>query len=68
MRLYAFLRDTGFPVIDRFNDIMTSFEYRALVNAWVVLNSFEEPSTGVFRAIYDELTREASAKITEEAR
>lgn len=68
VRLYAFLRDTGFPVIDRFNDIMTSFEYRALVNAWVVLNSFEEPSTGVFRAIYDELTREVSAKITEEAR
>ena len=54
-RLYDFLKATGFPMIDQFNEVMTSFEYRALVNAWVVLNSFEAPSSGVFRAIYEEL-------------
>ncbi|MCG2869493.1 MAG: hypothetical protein L7H10_01945 [Vulcanisaeta sp.] len=55
-RLYRFLRETGFPLIDRFfEELQTSFEYRALVNAWVILNSYEPPSTGVFRKIYNEL-------------
>lgn len=54
-RLYRFLRETGFPLIDRFfEDVRTSFEYRALVNAWVVLNCYEVPSTGVFRKLYNE--------------
>lgn len=68
MRLYAFLKATGFPMIDQFNEIVTSFEYRALVNAWVVLNSFEVASGGVFRTIYDELAREVAEHIIEGAR
>ncbi len=67
MRLHKFLRDTGFPIIDRFNDIKLSFEYRALINAWVVLNSFEEPNSGVFRAIYDELVSMFSKEALERA-
>ncbi|WP_243670672.1 hypothetical protein [Vulcanisaeta sp. JCM 16161] len=67
MRLYAFLKATGFPMTDQFNEIVTSFEYRALVNAWVVLNSFELPGSGVFRSIYDELAGEVSERVIENA-
>ncbi|GGI68626.1 tRNA-ribosyltransferase [Vulcanisaeta souniana JCM 11219] len=66
-RLYEFLRSTGFPVLDRFDDIKLSFEYRALVNAWVVLNSFEKPGSGVFRNIYDEVTNELAKEVLERA-
>lgn len=42
-RLYRHLRDSGFPLVDGFSDfrarLAASFEYRALVNAWVVLES-----------------------------
>ncbi len=65
-KLHGFLKSTGFPMIDQFSSISTSFEYRALVNAWVVLNSFEEPSGGVFRAIYEELVQEVAGQIAEE--
>ncbi|AFA40756.1 hypothetical protein Pogu_2729 [Pyrobaculum oguniense TE7] len=42
--LYNFLQATGFPVLDDFySRIKISFEYRALVNAWVVLKSWAEP-------------------------
>ena len=67
-RLYEFLKVTGFPMIDQFNEISTSFEYRALVNAWVVLNSFEAPGSGVFRVIYDEFVREVVEQVVEGAR
>ncbi|MFB6470382.1 MAG: hypothetical protein TU36_004000 [Vulcanisaeta sp. AZ3] len=61
-RLYDFLGKTGFPLIDRFDDVRTSFEYRALVNAWVVLNSSEAPSSGVFKKMYDEITSMANTQ------
>ncbi|WP_243678311.1 hypothetical protein [Vulcanisaeta distributa] len=68
-RLYAFLKATGFPMINQFNEIATSFEYRALVNAWVVLNSFEVPGgSGVFRAMYEEFAREVVEQVIEGAR
>lgn len=42
--LYTFLKNTGFPALDDFYQrLSTSFEYRALVNAWVVLHSREPP-------------------------
>ncbi|WP_069806740.1 hypothetical protein [Vulcanisaeta thermophila] len=56
LELRDYLFRTGFPLVDRFDDVRGSFEYRALVNAWVVLTSFEEPRHGVFRRIYQELT------------
>ncbi len=67
MRLYEFLNRTGFPILDRFEDLQSSFEYRALINAWVVLNSYEIPNTGVFRRIYEEFANKLIAEeITKE--
>ncbi len=50
--LREFLRRTGFPLLDRFDEIRTSFDYRALVNAWVVLHSYEEPKSPTFNRLY----------------
>ncbi|MGC9049933.1 tRNA-ribosyltransferase [Pyrobaculum sp.] len=52
--LYHFLRETGFPALDGFYErIKTSFEYRALVNAWVVTRSWTQPPrTPVFKKLY----------------
>lgn len=51
--LYSFLKRTGFPYLNKFPDALyTSFEYRALINAWVVLVSRDEPRSGVFKSIY----------------
>ena len=48
-----FLRETKFPYLDKYPEYMrTSFEYRALINAWVVLLSRGEPRAGVFKKIY----------------
>ncbi|MCI4464677.1 MAG: tRNA-ribosyltransferase [Thermoproteus sp.] len=56
--LYMFLKATGFPALDGFDDyvarLKTSFEYRALVNAWIVLRSREPPRSAVFRKLYQE--------------
>ncbi|MEL9990560.1 MAG: tRNA-ribosyltransferase [Thermoproteus sp.] len=56
--LYEFLKATGFPALDGFADflgrIKASFEYRALVNAWVVLNSRVPPRSQAFRRLYVE--------------
>lgn len=52
--LYVFLRDTGFPLINDYpSKLYTSFEYRALVNAWVTLKSRSEPRGRGFRSMYE---------------
>ncbi len=51
-QLCQYLAKTGFPQLDGFYDrIAKSFEYRALVNAWVVLKSEEEPRSPTFRKL-----------------
>jgi queuine/archaeosine tRNA-ribosyltransferase len=54
-QLYDWLKRTGFPV-DGYDDfsarLKASFEYRALVNAWVVLRSREPPRSPAFKALY----------------
>ncbi|MEM1804186.1 MAG: hypothetical protein QXR80_06790, partial [Desulfurococcaceae archaeon] len=52
--LYRFLKETGFPALDGFYEkIRTSFEYRALVNAWVVVKSWTQtPKAPAFKKLY----------------
>ena len=56
--LYEFLRSTDFPPLDGFLDFLgrlkASFEYRALVNAWVVAKSRTPPRSQAFRKLYVE--------------
>ncbi|MGC8973503.1 MAG: tRNA-ribosyltransferase [Thermoproteus sp.] len=58
VELYRFLKSSGFPVLDGFEDyiarLKASFEYRALVNAWIVLRSREPPRSKVFQKLYQE--------------
>ncbi len=53
-RIYNFLRETNFPLIGDFWKICTDFEYRALVNAWIVIHSEELPRCRSFLKIYRE--------------
>ncbi len=55
--LKRFLSSTGFPLIHRFESIYTSFEYRALVNAYVIMRSREKPRSRTFERIYNNLIR-----------
>jgi len=52
--LRAFLAQTGFPALtpDFRRRLAESFEYRALVNAWVVLHSRTPPRSPAFRRLY----------------
>lgn len=51
--LYQYLKETGFPHLQDFHTrIQTSFEYRALVNAWVVLHPTRHPRPRAFYQIY----------------
>ncbi|WP_231818699.1 tRNA-ribosyltransferase [Thermoproteus tenax] len=54
--LYAYLRSSGFPLLDGYDDfksrLRASFEYRALVNAWVILRSRSPPRSAVFKKLY----------------
>ncbi len=50
-----FLLKTGFPLVDSFDRVFTSFEYRALVNAYVVMHSREPPRSPTFRKIYEQV-------------
>lgn len=34
--LYRSLRDSGFPFLDRFNELLGSFRGRAIINAWII--------------------------------
>ncbi len=65
--LYNFLRSRGFPLIDRFECIFTSFEYRALVNCFVILHSREPPRSRVFSKLFNEIAelvrRESLAEV-----
>ncbi|MFN3804820.1 MAG: tRNA-ribosyltransferase [Pyrobaculum sp.] len=54
--LYHFLRETGFPLADAFFERLNRFEYRALVNAWVVLRPERPPRPTEFRKLYNTLT------------
>ncbi|MCC6020700.1 MAG: tRNA-ribosyltransferase [Thermoproteaceae archaeon] len=53
--LYEFLRAHGFPALDGFYErIRMSFEYRALVNAFVVMKSVDcTPRPAAFRKLYE---------------
>ncbi len=62
--LKNFLIRTNFPLIHRFESIHTSFEYRALVNAYVISRSREKPRSQVFRKIYDIISRKIETDIT----
>ncbi|KUO85828.1 MAG: tRNA-ribosyltransferase [Caldivirga sp.] len=54
--LYNFLRSTGFPLLSNYPDgLYSSFEYRALVNAWVTLMSRERPRGRSFRLMYERI-------------
>ncbi len=55
--LYEFLKTTGFPLIDDFWIKLDNFEYRALVNAWVIAMSDRPPRHGVFKSMYWELSK-----------
>ncbi len=50
-----FLKEKGFPLLNEFNRIYTDFEYRALVNAYIVLHSDVEPRSRQFLKIFNEL-------------
>ncbi|MBP1448903.1 MAG: tRNA-ribosyltransferase, partial [Thermoproteus sp.] len=65
--LGRFLAETGFPLKwDR--ERLGSFEYRALVNAWVLLKSRAPPRSPTFRKLYLEARRLAhGAEALEEA-
>lgn len=56
--LYDFLKASGFPAIHGFPDFLkrlkASFEYRALVNAWVVAKSRSPPRSQAFKKLYEE--------------
>lgn len=62
--LYLFLKTHGFPALDGFFErIRTSFEYRALVNAFVVVHSTHHtPRPPTFRRLYA-LVAQTAAKI-----
>jgi len=62
--LLDFLRRTGFPLLHRIGELGSSFEYRALVNAWVVLNSREPPRSRQFRRILEEVVGRAYSEAT----
>ncbi len=51
--LKTFLVRTRFPLTHRFDSIYTSFEYRALVNAYVIMKSREKPRSRTFEKIYN---------------
>ena len=52
--LYLFLRETKFPLLENYPDYLySSFEYRALVNAWVTLMSRSKPRGSGFRLMYE---------------
>ncbi|ABW02547.1 hypothetical protein [Caldivirga maquilingensis] len=52
--LYLFLRETKFPLLEKYPDsLYMSFEYRALVNAWVTLMSRSKPRGSGFRLMYE---------------
>lgn len=55
--LYKFLVERGFPLADRFSSIFSSFEYRALVNCFVILRSRERPRSRVFSKLFDEIAK-----------
>ncbi|NPA23189.1 MAG: hypothetical protein GXO23_02705 [Crenarchaeota archaeon] len=55
--LKRFLEKTGFPLVHRFESIHTSFEYRALVNAYVIMRSREPPKSRTFEKIYNTLIK-----------
>ncbi|NPB01250.1 MAG: hypothetical protein GXO10_07735 [Crenarchaeota archaeon] len=55
--LKKFLTCTGFPLLHRFESIYTSFEYRALVNAYVIMKSRIRPRSKIFDKIYNMLTK-----------
>lgn len=48
----SFLVSHGFPLVDRFDLIYSSFEYRALVNAFIVVHSRVPPRSSAFRKIW----------------
>ena len=55
-QLVQFLKETGFPLVRDVYKIFNDFEFRALVNAWVVLNSYStEPKARQFLKIYNEV-------------
>ncbi|MGC9226450.1 tRNA-ribosyltransferase [Caldivirga sp.] len=54
--LYAFLRETKFPLLGNYPDgLYSSFEYRALVNAWVTLMNNGKPRGSSFRLMYERI-------------
>ncbi|MEM1598997.1 MAG: tRNA-ribosyltransferase [Pyrobaculum sp.] len=56
--LYQYLKETGFPHLQDFHTrIQTSFEYRALVNAWVVLHPTRRPRPQAFSRIYQQIAK-----------
>lgn len=55
--LYEFLKATNFPLIDDFWIKLDNFEYRALVNAWVIAMSDRPPRHGIFKSMYGELSK-----------
>ncbi|MFN3803474.1 MAG: tRNA-ribosyltransferase [Pyrobaculum sp.] len=57
--LHHFLRETGFPLSDGFSERLASFEYRALVNAWVVQKSELPPRSPIFKKLYEAITSPA---------
>ncbi|ABL89150.1 conserved hypothetical protein [Pyrobaculum islandicum DSM 4184] len=60
--LRRFLAENGFPALDGFYErIKTSFEYRALVNAFVVIKSTSHPPRSTaFRKLYVKIAEEVS--------
>ncbi len=64
--LRQFLQNTGFPLIHRFQSIHDSFEYRALVNAYVIIHSREKPKAKMFERIYNMIVKEIETHINHE--
>ncbi len=58
--LEDFLRGTGFPMLGKMGmeEMLGKFEYRALINAWVVLKSREPPRNRAFKSLAETLLHE----------
>ncbi len=62
--LERFLRKTGFPMLGKLGmeELLGKFEYRALINAWVVINSREPPRSAVFKSLAESLLHEVHGR------
>ncbi len=65
--LIKFLKDTGFPYIDRVDDMMNTFTGRAMINAWVLMYSSENKTNAKtrFKWVFERAEKAMSLTVDE---